>query len=237
MKDFRRAVGAIVIASFSVAALLGIVALLSGGEFGETQVKVLLTTVTVGATSLAALCYLAVVGHRLAAVGVVGALSALICAGTALWWIWVPDSWLDEGPWKLFFTTLILALTFAQASLLIAVADRDRLRVGLAATLGAASVVAVMLIIPIVTEEFSDVDAYWRAFGVVAILDVLGTIVLIAIGAVGRRTTAAAPAPAGALDVGPAVTARIVQLADQRGVTPEQLLTEALDRISAHEVR
>lgn len=237
MKDLRRIVGTIVIASFSVAALLGIVALLSGGDFGETQVKVLLTTVTVGATSLAALCYLAVVGHRLAAVGVLGALSALVCAGTALWWIWVSDSWLDEGPWKLFLITLTLALTFAQASLLVAVADRDRLRAGLVVTLALASVVAIMLIIPIITEDLDDAFGYWRTFGVLAILDVLGTIVLIALGAVGRRTTAAAPAPSGALDVGPAVTARIVQLADERGVTPEQLLTEALDRISAHEVR
>lgn len=234
MKDLRRVVGTIVIASFSVAALLGIAALLSGGAFGETQVKVLLTTVTIGATSLAVLCYLAVAQRRWAVVGLLGGVTAMVCAGTALWWIWEPPQWPDEGPWKLFLTTMILALTFAQASLLIAVADRERLRVGLVVTLGLASGVAAMLILPIVTEEFDDAFGYWRAFGVVAILDVLGTIVLIALGALGRRTTAASVAcPPAVLGLSLALTDRIAAMAADRRTTPDALVTEALDALAA----
>ena len=60
MKGFRRIVVILVIGSFSVAALLGIIALLGGGELGETEGKVLLTTVIVGVESIAVLCYLAV---------------------------------------------------------------------------------------------------------------------------------------------------------------------------------
>ena len=45
--DVRRAVLAVTISSFSIAALMGIGALLGAGGFGETSVRVLLTTVVV----------------------------------------------------------------------------------------------------------------------------------------------------------------------------------------------
>ena len=73
MKDFSRLVTTLVIGSFSVAALLGIIALLGGGELGETEGHVLLTTVIVGVESIAMLCYLAVSGRPTAIVGLVGA--------------------------------------------------------------------------------------------------------------------------------------------------------------------
>jgi len=44
---FRRVVTTLTIGSFSVAALMGIVALLGGGDFGENEARVLLTTLTV----------------------------------------------------------------------------------------------------------------------------------------------------------------------------------------------
>lgn len=228
MRDLRRTVAAVVIGSFSVAALLGIAALLGGGAFGEAESRVLLTTVIVGFESLAVLCYLALAGHRLVGVGVLGGLISLVCAGTALWWVWVSWDSLDDEPWRLFFSTLVLALTFAQASLLIRAADRDGLRAGMTATLVLAAVVAAMLIGPIVSESFPESDGYWRLFGVVAILDVLGTIVLMAMAGLGRRTAPSLPVPR---LLGAEVARRVAREAAERGTTPDALVSDALDAL------
>src|SRR4051812_9961931 len=88
MRDLRKLVSALVIVSFSVAALLGIAALLGGGEFGDTQAQVLLTTVVVGMESVAVLCYLGLVGHRLVLVGLMGAASSAVATALALWLTW-----------------------------------------------------------------------------------------------------------------------------------------------------
>ena len=88
MKDLRRLVVTLVIGSFSVAALLGIIALLGGGELGETEGRVLLTTVIVGVESIAVLCYLAVAGKRSALVGLAGGVVSLVPFSLALWLTW-----------------------------------------------------------------------------------------------------------------------------------------------------
>lgn len=64
-----------IIISFSVAALVGIIALL-GGDFGETQGRVVLTTVLVGAFSITALCHLAVADRAMRLVASVGLLAS-----------------------------------------------------------------------------------------------------------------------------------------------------------------
>src|SRR5690606_7548671 len=69
MKGLRSVGVKVVVGSFSLAALLGILALLGGGSFSETQGRVLLPTVIVGVESVAVLCYLSVGGTRRAAVG------------------------------------------------------------------------------------------------------------------------------------------------------------------------
>lgn len=220
-----------IIVSFGVSALLGIIALLGGGEFGRTQSNVLTSTVIVGLESLAVLCYLTLAGHRTAWVGLVGGVVSLVCAGTALWWVW--GTWeFGNEPWQLFATTLVIALSLAQASLLLRLADRDGFRIGLALTLALAAVVAAMLIGPIVSESFPESDAYWRAFGVVAILDVLGTVVLMAMAAVGVRTSVARSRTSSPGQLGDDVQRRLVELARQRGTTPDALLTEALDALA-----
>ena len=238
MRDLRRIISVVVIGSFSVAALLGIVALLGPGEFGETQARIVVTTVIVGLESLAVLCYLALAGHRLAWVGVVGAVISLLCAGTALSLTWVDWETFDGQPWQLFSSTLVLALTLAQASLLIAVADRPALRPWLAGTLAAAGVVAAMVIGPIVNEAFPEGGGYWRLLGVLAILDVLGTIVLMAVGALGRRQSAPAPtvAPGPAVPVlDREVLERLVAEARERCTTPSALVIDALGALPAAE--
>ena len=222
MKDFRRLVITLVIGSFSVAALLGIIALLGGGELGETEGKVLLTTVIVGVESIALLCYLAVAGRPTAIIGLAGALASLVPFGIALALTW--GGYDGDAPvWDVFGVSVTIAATLAHACLLLAL-DRGRLRVLLAATLVAMAVVAAMICIAIVNGENLD-DLYWRSFGVVAILDVLGTVVFAALGIFSRRAKVD-----GEPDLmTPALESRLLDAARSRGVSPAQLISDALD--------
>ena len=172
-----------IIISFSAAALVGIVALL-GGDFGETQGRVVLTTVLVGAFSITALCHLAVADRAMrvvAAVGLLASAAGLVFGLVVIWRDWdAPgfDDWL-----RAFATAGILAVSVAHANLLLLLAGRRRrvIRVGLTLTLVAIAVVAVMLILPIVTDgdiPGPDGELYFRVAGVVGILDALGTVVV-----------------------------------------------------------
>lgn len=243
MKDLRRLVVTLVIGSFSVAALLGIVALLGGGDFGETQGQVLLTTVIVGVESTVVLCLLALAGHRWAPLGVVGGLASLVATGAALTLTWGDFAWdsrVTEELWRTFGISAIVAGTAAQLALLIALILRPGREPGalgglLAATGIAAGAVALMAIGPILTESDPGGD-YWRIFGVLAILDVLGSVVLIALGAFGRVRDRIAEGPAvpGPVPSGPVgLTAeqqqRVTAYAAEHGTTPERVVAAALD--------
>src|SRR5688500_15037249 len=222
MKGFRRIVVILVIGSFSVAALLGIIALLGGGELGETEGKVLLTTVIVGVESIAVLCYLAVAGRPTAIVGLIGALASLVPFGIALALTW--GGYDGDAPvWDVFGVSATVAATLAHACLLLAL-DRVRLRVLLAGTPVAMASVATMISDAIVNgENLGDLD--WRSFGVVAILDVLGTVVFAALGIFSRRAKAD-----GEPDLmTPALESRVIDAARSRGVSPGQLISDALD--------
>lgn len=225
MTDLRRLVSTVVVVSFSLAALLGIVALLSGGDFGETEANVLLTTVIVGLESVAMLCYLAAVGRPFAAVAYVGAPASLAAAGIAMYLTWGDGSgegWEDLA--KAFGVLLALAASLAQVSLLLALTLRRGMTALLMGTLAAITVVAVMVSVAILGEHTTG-DGYWRTLGVAAILDVLGTVVLTAASAF-RRPGPAEAAP-GLLT--PDVEERVSAAARARGTTPSELVTQALD--------
>jgi hypothetical protein len=226
MKDFRRFVTTLVIGSFSVAALLGIIALLGGGELGETEGKVLLTTVIVGVESIAVLCYLAVAGKASALVGLAGGLISLVPFGIALALTW--GGYDGDAPvWDVFGVSVTIAATLAHACLLLAL-DRGRLRLLLGGTLVAMAIVAAMISNAILNGEGLG-DLYWRTFGVVAILDVLGTVVFAALGIFGRRAE-----PDDEPDLlTPALESRVLDAARSRGVSPSQLISDALDSFLA----
>ncbi|GAA4370687.1 hypothetical protein [Nocardioides caricicola] len=227
MRDLRKLVSALVIVSFSFAALLGIGAIVSGGVFGETEVNVLITTVIVGCESVAALCYLGLAGHRLAVLGAVGGLTSVVATATALMMTW-SETLGGAHTWQVFGVSATLAWSFAQACLLLALVGRHRVEPALALTLLAIAVVATMISVPIVTESVMTGN-YWRAFGVIAILDVLGTIVLTAVGVFRRRP---GPMPSGPL-LDPSVEARLVAAAGARHTSPSQLVDDALDALLA----
>jgi hypothetical protein len=221
MKDLRRVVGTVVIVSFSIAALMGIAALLGGGEFGEAQTRVLLTTVVTGTESVAVLCYLAVAGHRLSWLGAVGGLVSLVAFAIAVLMTWGALD-LDQGVWRTFGVALTVAASIAQVCLLLALDARRGTGAALYATCGAIAVLAVMVCVAILGDGDLG-DTFWRSLGVVAILDVLGTVVVSAMGAFRRP----APAYAGLVDA--ATEARIKELARERRLSTNELVSEALD--------
>jgi hypothetical protein len=222
----RRAIVTVTIASFSVAALLGVLALL-GGDFGDTQVRVLLTTVTVGVVSIAVLCYLSTAGTPWQVVGALGGVSVLVPLGTALALIWVEERLgsNDDALWQGFGVGAVVAGTLAQACLLLAIAHRKSpvVRVLLALTLLLAGLLAAVISALILGWE-PDGDAVARVIGVIAILDVLGTVVVAALGRFG-------PGPDGAEKV--SLPQRLVAELDRRaaatGRSRDQLAAEAVD--------
>lgn len=173
-----------IIVSFSLAAIVGIIALLSG-DFGETQGRIVLTTLLLGATSITALCHLAIADRAMRIVGFVGLAASTVTLVAGLVLIWRDwdspgfDEWL-----KVFATAGIIAVSFAHANLLLLLAGRRRavIRIGLMATLAMIAIVAIMIILPILSEGdipgVGNEEWYWRLFGVVGILDVLGTVVV-----------------------------------------------------------
>lgn len=237
-----------IIISFSAAALVGIVALL-GGDFGETQGRVVLTTVLVGAFSITALCHLAVADRAMrvvAAVGLLASAAGLVFGLVLIWRDWdAPgfDDWL-----RAFATAGILAVSVAHANLLLLLAGRRRrvIRVGLALTLVAIAVVAVMLILPILTDgdiPGPDGELYWRVAGIVGILDALGTVVVPVLAIFLRDGADAAsagtePGAAGQTSTGDPLTVTVpAPLADELrrraaedGVPVEVSIIEALRR-------
>lgn len=229
MKELRSVVVKLVIGSFSLAALMGIIALLAGGSFGETEGRILLTTVIVGATSIAVLCYLAAADRPFRVVGLIGGLSALAPSALSLWLTWGGDDGASDNLWRILGIGITVSASIAQACLLLALAydSPSLVRRLLFSTLGLIAVVAVLIIIPII--DGSDLnDTYWRLFGVVAILDVLGTITVSALQKFlpgDKAQTDREPVLSTALD------SRIADAAQARGVSKTQLISEALDSL------
>lgn len=225
MERLRSLVVKLVIVSFSLAALLGIIALVGADVLGDTGSKVLGTTFVVGVEALAVLCYLAVGNTRLWWLGVVGGIISLVPFAIALWLIWSESSQ-DGALLRTLGVAVTIAASLAQASLLSTVADRPRPRVVplLAVTFAAIAVLAVMICYPIITDSEPS-SWYWRILGIVAILDVLGTILVIAL----QKFTGGAGAPQHEPALPDALQARLVEAARERGTTPSALLGELLD--------
>jgi len=226
---FRRVAATLTIGSFSIAALMGIVALLAGGSFGEGEARVLLTTLIVGCASICALCYLATAGTRWALVGATGGVVLALPVVTSLvlvWSDWSSDD--SDGILKAFGIGVVLALTLAQLCLLLSLAGDGRLGLVLWPTL-AIAVVLAGLITAMILEEIG-ADDVWRLLGVLAILDVLGTLVTIALAKFSDRGSARTRDPRLRVTLSVDQTTALEQMANGAGRSPEQLVGDAVDR-------
>lgn len=231
LSGLRRTAVVFVIVSLSLAALLGIVTLFTG-EFGEVQAKVMLTTLLVAGFSITALCHLAVVGRAPRLVGFVGvgvSGVALLLGLVLLWRTW--ETWNDvwEATLKAFVILAILAVSLAQANLLLLLAGRRHraVRIGLIITLVCIALIVALVSPPILTNgdiPGENGDTYWRFVGVVAILDALGTIVVPVLGRVFREGAAV-------LTVrleGPAADA-VQRLAHERGLSVSEVVAQLVE--------
>ncbi len=225
--------------SLSLAALVGIVTLLTA-TFGEVQGKIILTTLLVAGFSITALCHLAVFGRALRIVGFVGvAMSALALAtGTVLiWGSW--DNWSSvwENVLKYFAVFAVLAVSLAHANLLLLLEERKSpiLRTGLFVTVGLIALLALLIILPIVTDGRipGDNDSYWRVVGVVAILDALGTIVLPVLARFGRFAQTGDTVASVVVRLHGDAAATVIRVAKASGRTPEAVVEGAVAALDA----
>lgn len=229
----RRWIVRVTIGSFSLAALLGIVALLGGGDFGETEGQILLTTLLVGVVSIAVLCYLTTAGRPTQPVGVVGGVVVLVPLVFGLLLIWGnPGDGVDTFWVKTFGIGSIVAATIAQVCLLLLPGSRANplARRLLLATIGLAALLALMTSLMVLDVHPGD-DTYVRGVGIVAILDVLGTVVGAALTRFGPD--AGGPLP-GAADQGttlvlpPDLAAALTAAAVRAGRSRDDLAADVL---------
>jgi hypothetical protein len=156
-----------------------------------------------------------------------GGLAALVSATCLLEIIW--GHWQhDPGPaWlRTFGVTGIVALTCAQFSLLLAAVRRSaRVETLVRATLGVGTVLAVLLSAAVLGWQPDGAEG--RLIGVVAIVDVLGTVASIALALFGgnreaaRTLTVVVPGP---------LAARVRASAKASGRDPADLVREVLAR-------
>lgn len=223
--DLRRVVLAVTIASFSIAALMGISALLGAGDFGVTSIRVLLTTVVVGCASVVTLCCLVAVAGRFHGVGVTGFLMTLVTAALGLVLVWGPWEDFDESLYQTFGVAIAASLTMAQVCLMLGLAgDRRSLTPVMWSTIGLAVVVFAM-VSTLITGYDDPADGFYRTLGVVAILDVLGTLVTIAVGVFGRDEGGSM-----SVTIPPPVAARVRAESAASGRHEREVVAEALAR-------
>lgn len=226
----RRWIVRVTIGSFSLAALLGIVALLGGGDFGETEGRILMTTLLVGVVSIAVLCYLTTAGRRSQPVGVAGGVVVLVPLVTGLMMIWLDsDNGLGEGTVKTFGVGAIVAATLAQVCLLLAPGEKANplARRMLLGTIGLAAILAVMTSMLVLGVDPGE-DSFYRAVGIVAILDVLGTVVGSALIKFGPSAAGDHDSSDVTLDLPPDVAAALAKRATATGRSRDEVAAEIL---------
>lgn len=176
--NFKKTFLLTMIVSLSISALIGIFIFLLG-DFGETEGRLLLTTLTIGGYSLTGLCcsvlYERKVYTPLAIAGMATSLLGFLFTLLVIWEIMDLES---EYIWKGLGLFIILAFSTAHISLLLLIrSEKGIVKGALAATVGFISIVAVMLIGFTFTGFDIEEEFFYRLLGVFAILDVLGTIV------------------------------------------------------------
>jgi len=166
------------IISLSISALIGIFVFLLG-DFGETEFRLLMTTLTIGGYSLTGLCCSVLYEKRkFTPLALSGMIISIIGFLYTVLVIWEAIDFDNDFTWQALIILIVLAASTAHSCLLLLIKSEKSLVNGaLSATIIFISIVALMLII-LVLNEFGDVgEFYYRLLGVFAILDVLGTIV------------------------------------------------------------
>ncbi len=162
--------------SLSISALIGIFVFLVG-NFGYTELNILLTLLALGGYSLTSLASSALYernkSNPLALSGVVISVVGFLYTVLGIWEIFE----FNDSRSKLLIIFVILAASIAHASLLLLIKPCNRfVRGTLAATMVFIAIIVELLIV-LVFKDFDVGDFYIRLLGVFAILDALGTFV------------------------------------------------------------
>ncbi len=189
----------IVIASVSISALLGILALLAG-DFGDTQWKVLGTTTSVTGASVLAMAATTAWGRRYiwwlaplaAASGIVG--FAIVVAG-----IWVDPSGNDVW-WQSAITLIVVASAASYAALVSRAVLAGALRWALSVAYVADALLALTVIVAVWADNAS--DDTWRRIGVLAIVQASATVLLPVFHRMSRQSALASAGSGVPLDDG-----------------------------------
>ena len=171
------------IISLSISALIGIFILLFG-DFGDTEWRILLTTLSIGGFSLTGLCcsvlyekgkYIGLSFFGMAS-SILGFLLSMLAT-----WEFVDFLILFDGltVWgKLTLTLIIFAFSSAHACLVLLInPEKSSVKYSLLATLLFIAIVALMLVYLVLFVNGEPPEEFFRLLGVFAILNVLGTIV------------------------------------------------------------
>lgn len=232
----RRWVVGTIIVSFGIAALGGIIVLLSG-TWSETAAKVLGTTALTGLFSVAVLCGVALVGKRAQWFGWATVGISLLTLVYLLWQLWTEFRWSSDHSFQLTITMCILTAACAVASLLLPLIthDRELVRGLLMATLSFIALGVLLTLLAVWEVWFADAEGYWRITGVAWILAALGTIVLPVVSLLIRANTHAEGAAPTEATYAPRSSAlspdsldRIAAAAREAGITPDDLVRRLL---------
>ena len=155
-------------------AFIAIVSVLSG-EFGELQVKILVTSFTVSAASICSMsCAAFIEKQKQQELGFSGILLSVVAAVLLILLIWLEFG--NEWYFKITFTVAVCAVAFAHAFLLV-LPDLENKHTWIQK---AAAISIAVLGSQIIVAIWAEIDheAYIRALAVVAIIVVLETLLV-----------------------------------------------------------
>ena len=172
----KKLFGVLAFISLSISALFGILILLKG-DFGETQQKLLLTTILFGAFSILGITH-SISGHKgrllpIRILGIVSSAGALIILLSALWSLVE----IRDLSWKIIFTLILLSGMSAHVSLLSMTNQSNRI---VKIWYWFAVIIPFLLVAWVLVHLWSlvlfDDGTFFRYLGIMIILDVLATI-------------------------------------------------------------
>ncbi|HIQ22676.1 MAG TPA: hypothetical protein EYH34_15735 [Planctomycetes bacterium] len=170
--SLRSVLLATLIGALVISALTGI-CILVVGDFGDRQVKILLTTLSVAYFSVTALACAAVLERKrvawLAVPGVVASAAGFACSQLLIW-----PEWDSEPMGKTMVTLVIFAFSFAQSCLLALPRLARRVQWVFVCALACIFLLAALLSAMIAFEL--DDELLLRAAGVLGILDAVATL-------------------------------------------------------------
>ncbi len=185
----RKAFLITMIASLSISALMGILVILIG-TLGETEAKILGTTLALGGFSLIGLCcstlYDKINYKMFSTAGMLVCILGFVHSTLMIWQVYGTNNW--ELPLKVLGTFIIVSLSMAQASILLLIKYKNKkTRNVLWTTVGLICVVALMLLAMVYELIDGGSELFFRTLSVFAILDALGTITTPILNKIGDR--------------------------------------------------